>query len=230
MKNQTLLIIAVSTTLFSCGKRDESHSVSFIDRIDTIEQNVPNPATEPDEWLLAFIDVETTGLVPGYHEMIDIGVVYTDIEGNVLDTLFIRILPDYPERLSEGAEAVNAFDMERWKKLNALESNAAVDSIIKFHRSVVKDKHVLMVAYNCQFDLAFMDHLFRDADRTWRELFHYFVLDLPSMAWALGIRDLTGSVIAEQFGIEDESHIPEQHTGITGAMFNVRIYKALIKA
>ena len=33
-----------------------------------------SPATDPDGWLLAFLDVETTGLVPGYHKMIDLGL------------------------------------------------------------------------------------------------------------------------------------------------------------
>ena len=31
----------------------------------------------PDQWLLAHIDVETTGLLPGHHEMIDVGNVMT---------------------------------------------------------------------------------------------------------------------------------------------------------
>jgi len=31
----------------------------------------------PDQWLLAYIDVETTGLLPGHHEMIDMGIVMT---------------------------------------------------------------------------------------------------------------------------------------------------------
>ena len=31
----------------------------------------------PDQWLLAYIDVETTGLLPGHHEMIDVGIVMT---------------------------------------------------------------------------------------------------------------------------------------------------------
>lgn len=33
-----------------------------------------NPAEDPDKWILAHVDVETTGLAPGYHEMIDLGV------------------------------------------------------------------------------------------------------------------------------------------------------------
>ena len=64
------------------------------------------PHEHPDEWLLAFVDVETTGLKPGYHEMIDIGIVMTDLDGNGLGDLFIRIQPEHPERTEDGARAV----------------------------------------------------------------------------------------------------------------------------
>jgi len=186
-----------------------------------------SPAAAPDGWLLAFIDVETTGLIPGHHEMIDVGLVMTDLDGVVIDSLFIRIQPEHPERLSDGARDVNAFDVENWRKLGALSPTAAVDSLDRFHRRVAGDRTVMLVAFNSWFDAAFMDHLFRSQDSSWRTLYHYFVLDIPSMAWAMGYRDLTGAELASRLGVTDEPHVAEQHTGITGAMLNVRLYRAL---
>lgn len=177
--------------------------------------------------MLAFLDVETTGLVPGYHEMVDLGLVMTDLEGVPLDSLFLRIQPEHPERLSEGARAVNAFDAERWVELGALAPATAVDSLARFHRRVAGDRTVMLVAFNSWFDAAFLDHLFRSQDSSWRSLYHYFVMDLPSMAWAMGYRDLTGAELARRLGVEDEPHVAVQHTGITGAMLNVRLYRAL---
>jgi DNA polymerase III epsilon subunit-like protein len=168
----------------------------------------------PDQWLLAFIDVETTGLVPGWHEMIDIGIAMASVDGRVIDTLFLRIQPEHPERLSAGARAVNAFDAERWRTLGALAPAAAADSMLAFHRRVAGTRPTLMVAFNSQFDAAFLDHLFRSRGSSWREMYHYFVLDIPSMA--------------ERLGVPDEPHVAEHHTGITGAMVNVRIYQALL--
>jgi DNA polymerase III alpha subunit (gram-positive type) len=186
-----------------------------------------SPAADPDAWRLAFLDVETTGLVPGYHEMIDLGLVVTDLDGDPVDSLFLRIQPDHPERLSEGAREVNAFDAERWRDLGALSTAAAVDSLREFHRQAAGDHPVLLVAFNSWFDAAFLDHLFRTAGGSWRELYYYFVLDVPSMAWALGYRDLTGAALAARLGVEDEPHIAEEHTGITGARLNARLYRAL---
>lgn len=186
------------------------------------------PHEAADDWLLAFIDVETTGLVPGYHEMIDIGIVMTDLDGVELGELFVRIQPDHPERTQQGARAVNAFDDARWRELGALPAAEAIDRISDFHRGIAAEKSVLMVAFNSHFDTSFLDHLFRARDRSWRELYHYFVLDVPSMAWSVGIRSLTGSSISKSLGIEDEPHIAQLHTGITGARLNARIYRALL--
>ena len=189
----------------------------------------PAPSAAPDAWRLAFIDVETTGLVPGWHEMIDVGVVVTDLRGRVLDSLFVRVQPAHPERTSEGARAVNAFDAAAWRRHGALAPARAVDSLVAFHRRAVGERPTLLVAYNSQFDAAFLDHLFRARGRSWRELYHYFVLDVPSMAWALGVRDLAGAPVAARLGVADEPRVAEHHTGLTGAMLNVRVYQALVR-
>lgn len=217
-----MLIVGVSCT----GEVAELH---LIERMEDIPIPRVNPMSAPDDWLLAHIDVETTGLLPGYHEMIDIGLVMTDLEGEILDSLYLRILPNFPERLSEGAYRVNAFNPEKWKLIGALHADEAVDSILSFHTKVAGNKSVLMVAYNSQFDGAFLDHLFRVANRTWREMYHYYILDIPSMAWGLGLTDLSSEKLMAYYDIEDEPHVAELHTGITGAMVNVRIYRALLR-
>ncbi|MCX5762846.1 MAG: 3'-5' exonuclease [Gemmatimonadetes bacterium] len=195
--------------------------------VDAAVPTTSLPTTEPDRWLLAHLDVETTGLVPGYHEMIDAGWVITDLDGRVIDSLFIRIQPEHPERLSPGAARVNGFDSTTWRERHALTTQQAIDSIFAFHRRVTAGKHVLLVTFNSQFDTAFLDALLRRGDRSWRELYHYFVLDIPSMAWSLGYRDLTNGALARRLGVADEPRVAVEHTGVTGAMLNVRIYQAL---
>jgi DNA polymerase III alpha subunit (gram-positive type) len=194
----------------------------------TIAQELAWPNEDPDAWLLAFVDIETTGLIPGHHEMIDIGIVMTDLSGYELGELFVRIQPEHAQRTDDGARAVNAFDEDRWRELHALSKGEAIEKLLTFHKGIAGDKNVLMVAFNSHFDTAFLDHLFRSQDRSWRELYHYFVLDLPSMAWSLGIHGLTGSNISGMLAIQDEPHVAELHTGITGARLNARIYRALL--
>jgi DNA polymerase III alpha subunit (gram-positive type) len=224
--------IALALTPFAFAAACASAQVlppPYVQSAEARRSEPPSPAVAPAGWLLAFIDVETTGLVPGWHEMIDIGIAMADVDGRVLDTLFLRIQPRHAERLSAGARAVNAFDAARWRTLGALEPTAAVDSILAFHRRVAGARPTLMVAFNSQFDAAFLDHLFRTRGGSWREMYHYFVLDLPSMAWSLGLRDLRGGRLAERLGVPDEPHVAVEHTGITGAMVNLRIYQALLR-
>lgn len=213
MKVKVVFLISL-LLLFSCSQKQDVLPVFNL---------------ENDARLLAHIDVETTGLVPGYHEMIDIGLVITDVQGNKIDSLFLLIQPEYPERLQEGAYACNAFNAETWKERDAFAIDDAVDSIISFHKRACGDKQVLMVAYNSHFDSAFLDHLFRHAGHSWREMYHYFVLDIPSMLWGMGYIDPLADDFMEYYQIEDEPHVAEFHTGITGAMLNVRIYKKLME-
>lgn len=190
--------------------------------------DLPAPADHPQEWLLAFVDVETTGLTPGYHEMIDIGVIIADLEGREIDRLFLRIMPEHPERTSEEAAAINGFSVERWRTLDALSMEEAVARLIAFHKAAASDRRVLMVAHNSQFDAAFVDFLLRGAGHRRDDLYYYFVLDIPSMAWSRGLRLLHGQRLAGVFGVEDEPRTALEHTGITGADLNLRIYRELL--
>ena len=60
--------------------------------IEAVSQN-----SERAEFGLALIDVETTGLDADVHEMIDIGAVYVDTEGQELGRFFIRVNPAHPD-------------------------------------------------------------------------------------------------------------------------------------
>jgi DNA polymerase III epsilon subunit-like protein len=227
MHRLALFALLLAPELLLAQRRDVSPVPAFVRAVDSARVIRTSPAQDPRPWLLAHIDIETTGLVPGWHEPIDIGVVITDVDGHVVDSTFVRVMPDHPERIAEGARRVNGFDAATWRRRGALTPAAAVDSLIAFHRRVAGDRPTLMAVYNSQFDAAFLDHLFRTRGTTWRTLYHYFVLDIPSMAWAMGFRDLVNGDVARRLGVPDEPRVAEEHTGVTGAMLNVRIYRAL---
>lgn len=190
------------------------------------ETNAPSEINNKD-WLLAFVDVETTGLQPGFHEMIDVGMIITDLDGVPIEKLFLRIMPAHPERTEPGAAAVNGFSVRLWQERGFVSEAAAVRQMLAFTERVSGEKELLMVGYNAWFDISFIDHLFRSQNETWRKLFHYFVLDLPSMAWGQKHRSLTGAVLSEELGIDAETSNPLLHTGLSGAEYNLRLYQAL---
>ena len=186
------------------------------------------PPENPDGWVLAHVDVETSGLDPAYHEMIDIGMVYTNMAGDELGRLYVRIMPAHPERIDEGAKRVNAFDVDYWNAHGAVSEAEAVEKIVAFHEKMRGDKRVIFTAYNVWFDQSFTTALLARHGTDWRDLFFYHVLDIPSMAWGQGLTALGGTGLSAELGLVDETRVPVEHTGITGALFNVSVYRALL--
>ena len=71
MKRLWLILFVIPLFAQETEKED-----SFIQKMED-KAPIPHPNEAPDQWLLAHIDVETTGLLPGHHEMIDVGIVMT---------------------------------------------------------------------------------------------------------------------------------------------------------
>lgn len=188
------------------------------------------PAALAGEDVLAIVDVETTGLDPAHHEMIDLGAIYVDPSGHEIGRFFVRIHPPHPERLDPGAAAVNGYGAARWESLGAVEEAEAVRRWLAFHARTAGDRRVIFTALNAWFDQAFTTALLARHGARWRDLFHYQVLDLPSMAWSQGARDLTGAGLAAYYGIEAETRDPLEHTGSSGVAFNLTLYRAILAA
>ena len=187
----------------------------------------PWPDVAPDAWGLAFIDVETTGLDPAHHEMIDIGLIYTTLDGEELGRLFLRIHPEHPERAGEVARSINGYSEARWNALDARDPGEAAQRILAFHREQAATRRFILTAYNAPFDRAFLDALLRRHEASIEALYTYFVLDLPSMAFGLGATALANDRVAVHFGIEPETDDPLAHTGMSGAEWNLALYRAM---
>lgn len=185
------------------------------------------PQNHPEAWGLAIIDVETTGLDAGHHEMIDLGAIYTDLDGNELGRFFVRMHPDHPERAGEIARSINGFDESRWDELGAVSEAEAVADFLAFHAETTGSRTMLFTAYNAHFDRAFLDALLREHGSGFREHFSYYMLDLPSLAWGAGIPELRNGQVAIALGLEPETDDPLEHTGLSGAVWNLSLYRAL---
>lgn len=185
-------------------------------------------APKDPDWVLAHIDVETTGLIPGHHEIVDIGVVYTDLEGNILEKWHRRVMPEHPERAEPAAAKINGFDPKVWKELGALSPKQALEEWLALEEKRFAGKTILRVAYNSKFDAAFLDVLFRAQGLAFDQPnYTYFWLDIPSMAWSLGYRELSLRDLAKRLGVKSTSDVPLEHTGLGCAEANVRVYRAL---
>ena len=87
---------------------------------------------------------------------------------------------------------------------------------------------MIFTAFNVQFDIQFMAALMAQHDRGWRHYWHWSPLDLPSMAWGQGQTALRGGQLASAYGLPPETSVPLDHTGMTGAQWNLDFYRALL--
>jgi len=187
---------------------------------------------EEEDWLIAFTDVETTGLNPGYHEVIDVGIVLADPRDGEIANYHRRVMPAHPERTMPGAARCNGFSVEKWEEFDTLTAEETVEEIVDFYDEHAADKQVMMSAYRSSFDSAFLDQMFQKAGKH-IDVVHDYVMDLPSLAWGMGISKLHSSEIIDLLGLDDEpqhynADDPTTHTGLSGARKNYRIYCELL--
>lgn len=98
---------------------------------------------------LVFIDIETTGLISGYHEIIEIAIV--DEQGNKYHE---KIKPKRIQLADMRALNINGYKYKSW--LNAIEPSQAAYEIC----DMLKD--CTIVAHNPHFDMQFIDELLHE--------------------------------------------------------------------
>lgn len=171
---------------------------------------------------VCFIDVETTGTVFGYHEVIDIGCVRANLHTNNTALWEQRIRPKNPERITEMACEVNGFSIEKWAKYP--ESSPQI-----WRQFFDFSKDCVPVCHNPSFDRAFIS--LEAAAQGVSELgLNYHWIGTESLAWPLyasgRISKLSLSALCEHFDLAVE---PSPHTALNGAKTCCEVYKALTK-
>src|SRR5262249_6684738 len=98
---------------------------------------------------LCCIDIETTGSIIGYHEIIELGAIRTSPDAEeVLGECTVRVMPVYLERATPFAMELNGFSIESWK--DALPLREGLIHLAEYTRSAVP------VCHNPSFDRAFI--------------------------------------------------------------------------
>jgi DNA polymerase III alpha subunit (gram-positive type) len=171
------------------------------------------------EKALVIFDLETTGLNPKAHEIIEIGALKVDqAELKVFEGFALKMQPYHIQTADPKALEVNGYSPEDWR--NAFAQDVGIAEFGKW----VKD--CLMLAQNITFDWGFLVE-------TWERYYFgtpfpgdYHRLDLASMSWfALpNSESISISKIAERLGVHPE---PKIHRAYEGAALNLRVLRKL---
>jgi len=177
---------------------------------------------------LAFIDLETTGLDPERHEIIEIGVILArQIERantgplvEVIEEFELKVIPERIEDADPKALQINGYDPERWTE--AMSLGKAIE--------IVRDKteDAVMVGQNVTFDWVFLEKAFTKIGI--KNKMHYHRVDLMSMAFAklYDIPEMQRFSLRElcvYFGVKNE----KAHNALSDIRATYEVYKKLLE-
>ncbi len=179
---------------------------------------------EPDlrERDLCFMDIETTGALVGFHEIIEVAAIRTSSDANtVFGSWHRRIRPQHPERFSAEAKGINGYDDRLWAAAGT--SNEQLWSeFATFVRGCVP------VCHNPAFDRAFL--ALAAVQCGIGELgVDYHWIGTESLAWPLywsgEVPKLSLESLCAFLGIETET---APHNALGGARACMRVYRGLM--
>lgn len=179
--------------------------------------------------LYAIVDVETTGLNPNYHEMIDIGIIIINQNLEIKGQYFSKVLPSFPERIDPMAQNINGFDLQRWTQEEAISEEELINQMNIFLNNYIGKP--IFIAFNSWFDSGFVRNLLNEYDYKFNDWFDYRVLDIPSIALACGYFPKTpdfNEKLATLLEVQPETKDPLKHTGESGVNFNYALLRSLM--
>ena len=172
---------------------------------------------------LCFLDVETTGSVFGYHEIVDIAAVRTVPDAAIiLGKWHKRIRPRHPERFSSYARELNGYTPELWVDAEEL-------TVQLWNEFVTFVRDCVPVCHNPSFDRAFIT--LAAAQQGILELgLDYHWIGTESLSWPLYKQGALPSLSLESLCLSFEVGAePRPHTALNGALACRRVYQALMR-
>ena len=199
----------------------------------------PSSLVNMDGHMLVSVDVETTGRVSGYHEMIQIAVapLTSEIEPCPdVNPFYMDIAPLYPERCESGAGRVHGLNIaelvetcpDPWK---------VADLFDEWFQSLDLpfDRRLTPLAHNWAFERGFLMHWL--GVESLDQFFHFHPRD--TMLFALGINDAAAyhglktpfpyvglGAMCKRFGIERG----RAHDAMCDALATAKLYKAMLSS
>ena len=176
----------------------------------------------------ATIDIETTGLTPGYNEILQLGIVTYNEKYNPLSRFVMNIRPDNKEGIVKAALDVNKIDVDNISEIHTKEE--VKKQLIKWITSLSSEGPVKIVPLGhnyASFDSHFMKVWLQNDYETY---FDYHVKDTYQMA--LVLRDL-GIIKVDSCSLTSlckyfKIAVPE-HNAIGDALCALAVYKEFKK-
>lgn len=167
-----------------------------------------------------YLDIETTGLSPHDHEIIEVALISENPEAEIHFSLPICS----PDRVDPEALRVNRY-YQRRRALRDIE----ITREKAWHLFEVYLEGALVVGNNPQFDLRFIERSMERSGAVNPTPWYYHPVDLKALVagrYRLGPAPWTSSQIAEAVGVP----LPKDaHTALADARWNQEVYRKAVE-
>lgn len=197
-------------------------------------QSLPNLNGNP----LAVVDVETTGVLGGYHEIIQIAVVplTIDLEIAPVKPFYQNIRPNFPERASARAGNIHGLNVDDLL-VNAPTQERVLESFLEWFSALPlgHNRRLTPVAHNWGFERGFLSHWL--GPELMNSIFHPHPRD--TMIFAIMLNDRASMMgkplpfprvglwnMCRKFGIEFEN----AHDALADCVATAKVYAQLMRA
>lgn len=172
-------------------------------------------------------DVETTGLTPGQHQILQIGLAVYEND-TLVDTRSIEV--DMHEWSDISAEALESNEVALGDRDETYPYVEAPHQVAEFVNSHFPNSEPKVLGHNFSFDLGFLEDMF---DRVGMDVpFHYHYKD--SMILALAVRDaelrdlwsVSLDTVSKYFGVDEDITF---HSAVDDCKATFRVYQQLLE-
>jgi DNA polymerase III epsilon subunit-like protein len=187
--------------------------------------------------MLASVDVETTGVVPGYHEIVQIAVVPLDGKLHPIEEVapfYTNIRPACPDRIDEGSWRIHGLSLNGLMDSAPSQATAA-DLLLEWFEALKlpMGRKLVPLAHNWTFEHGFLKAWL--GQKVLDQLFHYHPRD--AMVCALAINDkmayaglappftsVSLSNLCRTFKVEN----PRPHDALHDALAEAKVCRAML--
>lgn len=170
---------------------------------------------------LAWVDVETTGLVPRVHELLEVAVVRTTPELEELERLEVKVRPEAIAVASPRALALNGYTPEAWA--DVLPLREALELVAPLLAGAT------LAGHNVAFDRSFLVAGFSGVGLALPKAMDYHQVDTVALAWPLlaagRVSSLRLEAVAAALGVVPQGR---PHRALTDALTALQVARRLL--
>jgi len=186
--------------------------------------------------ILAALDVETTGLQAGYHDLVQVAIVPLDDNLDPMDVspFYMDIKPNHPERADPEAMKVNGLDMEYL--LTCPTDIQVAQCLDEWFRglNLPMYKKMIYLTQNAPFDIAYMKEWLgisgfeKYFHRRGRDTMFYALGKNDEAAWKnqpIPFKYVGLNHLADALGVQLDNH----HDALADCVATAKVYRELLR-